>query len=304
LKRSNRLILLIGLFLAVVAFVGIVLIFNQPATPGGGGGGVPTELPTVYAKESIPLGTKITPENKDLLLETRTVKVTERDATAFPSVDILIGRTIRQDVGKGAQLTAAAFSTGRGTGLVTVDVPATQRAIAVQVDQVSGVGTLINTGDYVDLVVGITGDRFPVITIDPESDQITPVPGLNGTSVKILIQGLQVLGALLPPTPQQQGQEGQPAEGEPGTTLTGQQEIVILSVTAQQAELIKFAQMDGSITLVLRSSSDFRDPLDPTKVIIPDIAPTSGVILKTLVDEYGVLPPQLIETVLPARARP
>lgn len=304
MKRSNRLILLIGLFLAVVAFVGIVLIFNQPPTPGGGSGGVPTELPTVYAKESIPLGTKITPETKDLLLETRTVKVTERDATAFPSVDILIGRTVRQDVGKGAQLTAAAFSTGRGTGLVTIDVPPTQRAIAVQVDQVSGVGTLINTGDYVDVILGLTGDRFPVITIDPESNQITPVPGLNGTSVKVLIQGLQVLGVLLPPPPPQQGQEGQPAQGEPSTTLTGQQEIVILSGTAQQAELIKFAQMDGSITLVLRSSSDFRDPNDPTKVVIPDIAPTSGVILKTLVDEYGVLPPQLIETVLPARARP
>jgi hypothetical protein len=30
---------------------------------------------------------------------------------------------------------------------------------------------------------------------------------------------------------------------------------------------------------------------------------TTGIILKTLVDRYGVLPPELIETVLPEQPR-
>ena len=76
------------------------------------------------------------------------------------------------------------------------------RAIAVQVDQVTGVGTVIKTGDYVDMVAGVTGDKFPVITVNPADDSVTVVSGLNSTSVKILLQGMQVLGTLLPPAAQ------------------------------------------------------------------------------------------------------
>ena len=67
---------------------------------------------------------------------------------------------------------------------------------------------------------------------------------------------------------------------------------MILAVTPQQAEVIKFAQLDGQISLVLRSPKDFLDangaPLAPQ----PD--QTSGVILRTLIDNFGVLPPQVI----------
>ena len=190
--------------------------------------------------------------------------------------------------------------------VLNIEVPTGKRAMSVQVDQVSGVGTVIKTGDYVDMVVGIRADKFPVITTNPADNSFSVVAGINGTSVKLLLQGMQVLGTLLPPPPaQQQGQEGQPPpSGQPGTALTGQQEIVALAVDAQQAEVIKFAQMDGDISLILRSSGDFLDPttgqpIDPPP--LPDA--TTGVILKTLVDRYGVLPPELIETVLPAQAR-
>ena len=62
--------------------------------------------------------------------------------------------------------------------------------------------------------------------------------------------------------------------------------------------------MDGEISLILRSAEDFLDPatgqpIDPPP--LPDA--TTGIILKSLVDRYGVLPPELIETVLPAQAR-
>ena len=85
----------------------------------------------------------------------------------------------------------------------------------------------------------------------------------------------------------------------PATNLNGQQEIVILAVNAQQAEVIKFAQLDGSISLILRSVDDFLDPV--TGESIPVVVPptTTGIILKTLVETYGVLPPELVETVTP-----
>jgi Flp pilus assembly protein CpaB len=176
--------------------------------------------------------------------------------------------------------------------------------MAVQVDQVTGVGTLIKTGDYVDMVVGFTGDKFPVITLNSTDDTFTVVSGLNSTSVKALLQGMQVMGTLLPPPPAEDPNAPDDGTEDPSTGLTGQQQIVILSVDTQQAEVIKFAQLDGSISLVLRSPDDFIDPAtgEPLPVVTP--VTTTGIILKTLVDTYGVLPPELVETVLPAQESP
>ena len=64
MKRSNRLVLLVGVFLAIVAFVGILLI-----SQGDGRRTVrplpPTELPTVIATQDIPLGTAIRADQVD-----------------------------------------------------------------------------------------------------------------------------------------------------------------------------------------------------------------------------------------------
>ena len=65
------------------------------------------------------------------------------------------------------RITARTLSGGTQGQILDIEVPAGKRAITVEVDQVTGVGTTIKTGDYVDMVVGITGDRFPVITTNP-----------------------------------------------------------------------------------------------------------------------------------------
>jgi hypothetical protein len=113
------------------------------------------------------------------------------------------------------------------------------------------------------------------------------------------------MGTLLPPvappptteTPASPAPSG--GTSGPSTALNGQQEIVVLAVSAQQSEVLKFAQMDGNVTLALRSPADFIDPTTG-KPIPPTNAQTTGIILKTLIDSYGVLPPQVIQTVLPS----
>jgi Flp pilus assembly protein CpaB len=292
--------LLVGVFLAIVAFVA-VLFLRPGSTPQEQQ--VPTTAATVIATQDINLGARITAE----MVTIEDKPLTGRDADAFGDVSQVLGQTVREPVVAGAAITARTLSGGTAGQILDIRVPPGRRAMTVQVDQVTGVGTVIKTGDYVDMVVGFPPDAFPVITTNPVDDSFTVVSGLNARSVKVLLQGMQVLGTLLPPPPAQaQGQEGQPAQGETGTALTGQQEIVALSVDAQQAEVIKFAQIsgEGAISLILRSGDDFIDPetgqpIDPAP--LPD--PTTGIILKSLVDRYGVLPPELIETVLPAQAR-
>ncbi len=91
------------------------------------------------------------------------------------------------------------------------------RAIAVRVDQTSGVGTVIKTGDYVDSLIALTEEQFASITEDPANpDQVhRHEPGPKGATVKLILQGMQVLGTLLPPVaPADQ----QPAEGTPVAT--------------------------------------------------------------------------------------
>jgi pilus assembly protein CpaB len=293
LKRSNRLVLLVGVFLAIVAFVGILLLVRN-------NGETTTKPPTtgtvVVAIADIPLSGKI----KATDVENQTKDLTAILPGAFTDVSQVIGQTARQPVAIGAQVTADTLSGGTQGSLLNIETPPGMRSIAVQVDQVTGVGTVIKTGDYVDMIVGLSGDKFPVITVNPADDSVTVVSGLNSTSVKVLLQGMQVLGTLLPTPetapPADSGGGDNPSQ--PGTTLNGQQEIVILAVTVQQAEVIKFAQVDGSITLVLRSPDDFIDPTTG-EPITPIPAETSGVILKTLVDTYNVLPPTVVETVTP-----
>jgi pilus assembly protein CpaB len=287
LGRANRLILLIGILLAVVVFIAIVYLLGQNGGPSGPEA-TPTEQPTVFATVEIELGTKVTAD----MVETVDYPIDQRDATAFVDTSLVIGEIARQDIVAGAQLTSADFSSGGVQ--TTITVPPEQRAIAVQVDQITGVGTLIKNGDYVDMVVAIPPEQFPVISINPEDESVTVVTGLNNSSVKLILEGMQVLGTLLPPPPTDDA-----TTGDEGTALTGQQEIVILSATAQQTEIIKFAQQTSSISLVLRSVDDFRDP-ETGEELIPPPAGTSGIILKTLVDEYGVLVPELIEAIVPS----
>jgi hypothetical protein len=114
----------------------------------------------------------------------------------------------------------------------------------------------------------------------------------------MLLQNMQVVSTLLPPIDTTTNPQASPGTAA-GTNLNGQKEIVILAVTPQQSEVIKYAQVEGCISLVLRSPKDYVD--DAGNVTEPALDPTTGIILKTLVDEYGVLPPQIVEAILPKK---
>ena len=297
MRRSYRLVLLVGVFLAIVAFVGIVLLAGSPG-PGTGPGGQATPNPNgpvLVAIADIPMSTRIRADQ----VQVNTVPVTTILPGAFTDPSQVVGQVARQPVVSGSQITQQITNPQQGV-ITNITCPVTLRCMSLQVDQVSGVGTVIKTGDYVDMVVGITADKFPVITLNPADNSIQVLAGLNNTSVKLLLQGLQVMGTLLPPAaPPAAGASAPPTTSGGGpTTLNGQSQIVVLAVSAQQAEVLKFAQIDGQISLALRSPDDFIDPATG-QPLPPTTAETTGVTLKVLVDNYGVLPPELVQTVTP-----
>ncbi len=290
--------MLVGVFLAIIAFVGILLLTQDSSRPDAPAGPKTTGN-VVVATVDIPLSTRIKADQVTI----KELPLTAISVGAFQDPSQVIGQIARETVGSGAQITLATVGASQGGQITNIQCPVTQRCIAVQVDQLTGVGTVIKTGDYVDMIIGLA---IGIFTFNPVDSSVTVVAGLNETSVKVVLQGMQVMGTLLPPvaaTP-----EASPGTGgttTPGTALTDAQQIVVLSVTAQQAEVIRFAQISGTaplgaVSLVLRSTDDFIDPITNQPLVPVDVT-TTGVILKTLVTSYGVLPPELVETVTPSK---
>jgi pilus assembly protein CpaB len=286
LKRSNRLILLIGFFLAAVAFVAVVLLLGSGSGGGGGGGTEPAAATSTYivAAQDIPLGTVVT-EN---MVEEKVVKVADKPADAYTLKADAINKTTTTDALKGGKIGPQTFSTTTVNPDIARLLAPGKRAMSLEVSYIAGVGSLIKPGDRVDVVVEITGAQFPVVTVDPATDLPVAVAGLNPTSVKAIIQNLEVVGALLPAPPAVEGQpypSGPFSAGAPGTQL------VLLAVTAQEAEVLRFGQSDGSVTLILRSPEDEEAPDEKT----------TGITLRQLVDGWAVIPPQIIEAVEPKK---
>jgi pilus assembly protein CpaB len=289
LKRSNRLIFLIGILLAVVAGVGAFFLLQGPdGTPEA----TPAVTTVVEAAVDIPLGTRIVAG----MVVAKEYPLDTAPTGGYTQTSQVIGQTVRTDVAKGQMITTQTFTGSSGSVTeITPLIDSGKRAMAVRVDQTTGVGTLIKPGDHVDMVVAYTIQLYERTPEGTAETVLTPQK-----SVKVVLQNLEVLGTLLPPPDEDQAAEQPGATPEPGqqpgapTTLNDQQQIVIVAVDPQQAEVIKFAQAaepEAAITLILRSADDY------TAVDTP----TTGIILKLMVDNYGVLPP-LVD--IPARATP
>jgi hypothetical protein len=73
----------------------------------------------------------------------------------------------------------------------------------------------------------------------------------------------------------------------PGVNLE-EQKLLVLAVTPEQAEVVLFVRQTGVLDAILRS------PLDAGTTV-----ETAGVILTSLVDKYGILPPEIVQVPIP-----
>lgn len=277
MKRANRLLLVFGVVLAVVSFV-VVLAFGtfgqQPQQPAA-----VADVPVVVAAQNLTLGTAITAEM------VTTVTRTPADAVdTFRHPEDLTGLVVRRAVAQGAALTNEDFESSITVPELVRSIQPGLRAIAVPLSRVDSVGALLQPGDFVDVILtiqdvdglnptvinnpntsgSIGGDAPPYVSLDEF---------VNNTTVKVVVQNVQVLAALPPPAVDQSNLQQAPAEIVPDV-------VAILAVQPQQVEVIRFAQMDGHISLVLRSPSDFAQGQ----------VTTTGITLWELVNRWGVLP--------------
>jgi Flp pilus assembly protein CpaB len=282
-RRTSRLVLLLGIFLAALTFV-VVLLIGQPG-PGGPTTGQPTpppDQPTLLAAVDIPLGTVVTAE----MLTTQTLPVANRKAGVFGDPSEAIGQTTRVALLTGQQVGFNDFQ----HRAIPLTVAQGERAFAIQVNELTGVGNLVDVGDNIDLIISLSGGAFPVTQV-LDDGSVTVVAGINPLSVKLplLLQDVQIIGTIEQAAPAPaEGQGGQAPAASVPPFISGASKILILSVTPVQAEVLLFARTTGTLDVILRSPADAGVTVE-----------TSGVILKTLVDDYGVLPPEIVQVPIP-----
>jgi len=284
-RRTGRLVLLLGVFLAALVFVVVLLGGSRPGGGGGVAGASPTavtQVTVLTAAVDIPLGTIVKAE----MFTTKTLAVNLVEGSAYGDPSQAIGKTTRKAILLGQQVHATDFQ----NRAVPITVPQGRRAITIAVNQLTGVGNLLDVGDTVDLVISLRGDAFPVVQVLADGT-VTVVSGINPLSIKapLLLEDVQIIGTINPPPPPAPAAaQGQPAPSVAPQVNVDEQKLLVLAVTPQQAEVILFARTTGVLDAILRS------PLDAGTTV-----ETTGVILKTLVETYGILPPEIVQVPIP-----
>jgi Flp pilus assembly protein CpaB len=292
-KRSNRLVILVGVLLAVLAFVGIVILLNQQ---GGPPSGETTTVTVLVAIDDIAIGDPVTPD----MARTEEVDADAVEQTRLAAPSQLRGTPALVPIVAGEQMTAEKVGLVSVVGAIEPQLEPGEKAIAFQVDRVTGLDFLLVPGDHIDIV--IAQDVTPIQqTADSVAEQqdnadaparYEAVTGLsNVRTVKTIIQDRRVLYV-------SQTRVRAATTGTPSASATAQAQeapqidsvIIVFAGNDQDAELIKFAQRDlgevGPLSAVLRRTEDTAEGVeDPA---------TTGITLNLLVEEYGVPIPDII----------
>lgn len=317
-KRSNRLLILLGIIVAISGGVGAAVLAN-----GGGGGGasktpVPAVTPSatpeptvqvVVATRAINAGDTITAAMVGL----KSMTISERDALGsdtFTSVDQVVGKIAGADIASGKAIVASQdFLSQAGSVTdgkdIAGDITPGMVAVSMEVDQTNGVGTLIVPGDHVDIILSVYVDQLSITAQDSNSNSIS-LPGGSQVTTKMVIRNRRILATLLAPAA---ASEPTPASSFPAAIsaatpasvqFTDRQMIAIVEVMPEEAELIRWAQRmetEGSqnyidLSFALRSRADDN--------VAGSAADTTGITYYQLVQNYGVLPPDP-RAVIPAK---
>jgi len=292
-KRSNRLVILVGVLLAVLAFVGIVILLGQNTTS------TPVEARTVkvlVATENIDIGDPVTPD----VVEVKEVDPEAVTGTRFSDPSQLTGSPALYPILAGSQVSQESVGLGpRANICITCQLQPGERAIAFQVDRVTGIDFLVQPGDHIDIVyrteIQVLQPTADTVDASPgEQQRFEPVTGLEAApTVKTLLQNKRVLYVSATRIKSLVDASATPSPGQANTQTPAAIEtvIVIFAGTDADAEAIKFAQTDqsiiGPLTALLRSAGD------------DVIEETTGVTLKILVETFGIPIPDIIQVVLP-----
>ena len=295
MKRSNRLVILVGVLLAVLAFVAIVILLGQDRD-GTGGPAEPVTETVLVATRDIAIGDPVTSE----LVEEVAIDPEAVIQSPLRSVTQVSGQPALFAIPAGSQVTAEAIGLGDPLRVnIAAQLEPGEKAVTFQVDRVTGVDFLVKPGDSIDIVLSqsisvLQETADSAANTDPDSPtRFETVTGLeNQRTVKAILQDKRVLyvSSTRAIEPEQQDTNGDGEineEDAPPEQAVVDSVIIVFAGTDQDAEAIKFAQNDlsevGSLTAVIRHADDD----EPEE--------TLGLTIDQLVEVYGLRIPSIVE---------
>jgi pilus assembly protein CpaB len=231
----------------------------------------------VIARSDIPAGHELTAGDMDV------ASTQQPDKRAFSDLQSLTGKVTTMPIAKGTPFKTSHFPTD---SLIGQSLSAHERAVAIKVNEVIGVGGFIKPGDYVDVLLYIRANR--------ETGEIS--------SAQVVLTNVKVLayGELTRET--ETGQENvlnQPSQGKLGTSNsrsdTKQEKdsrSAILAVQDQDVSKLMLADSTGILRLALRGSSPraTTSTADNQFIRLQDVSQLSGVPISASSKNNAVLP--------------
>lgn len=311
MRGGSRILMIFGVFIIVLAGVGLYLYKVASTTSSSSNAPLtePTRLPeaaVVVAAIDIDAGTLIS--DTATLLEMKNIP--GEDFAADPDAyyknvnDLRNLKALNKLRGNDAIRKSDVGPAGLASKIPAAAAGQPQvRAFPIQVNNLTGVAGLVEPGDFVDVMASFSLDvttfrpGVPQAAATGETNQAVVEQLSNEGSVKVLLQDIQVIEIVKPadPQPTPEGQQAPPPEPEPtpaqqqvpvndsGVALQTGNWIMVIGVTDQQAEALRFALDRGiGISTLLRRAGDH------TK------EHTVGSTLRILIDHFGMPVPSSI----------
>lgn len=185
------------------------------------------QSPAVIAHQDIPASVRITP---DMLVVKNTPRTPLLPADAYTKVDELVGRVSRKFIPQGAPVAPSMIAPEGTTPGIEERIPEGYRAVAVKVDEATGVAYLLRPGSFVDVLVVM---------------DVKNAGRAKETVSRVILQRVKV-GAV--------GQTlGEETGGEDGANRV---KSVTLIVKEDDVPKLHLAQTKGRVTLAMRSEND------------------------------------------------
>jgi pilus assembly protein CpaB len=309
MRGGGRLFLLLGIVIAAAAAL-LLLFFLQPQgpTPEANAQLSPTPIvrvKVVTARLDLPANSIITDTRFLASDEIPEADFNAKKGEYFTNAVDLINKVTVNTLSANQPIRQSDVVDGGLSLIIPTAEPDQPRpkAIPFQVNSLTGIADLVTPGDFVDLVVTFDIERFyirPGLLFDPTTKTYNVTyteDKYTDSSTKTLAQNIQVLKLIYPkvepsgtPTavpagaPPPQNPDGSAVNTQanvgpvnPNDNLTAGNWVVILAVTDQEAELIRYSlQQSSGMALILRGRGD------------SNVENTLGVTLNVLVNEFGL----------------
>lgn len=316
MRGNGRLFIILGLGLAALAGLLAVLMFRG-ADSGKAIQNIAPPVKILVAAQDIPAYTVL----QDQLLVEQTVNSDQLKGTELTAKSQALGKASKVPLVKGQRLVKSDLA---DAGLSN-DIVKGKRAVAVPVDRLNALAGLMRPGDYIDVIFSVKVSLLYVLPTRPlELDTTTAAdrqtatlpadapadppayayPGDPGSRFKIqgaaakgdplakvVIQDVKVLRVNVAATGAAVPGQAAPTPTPKAAAASTPTDLVILELTDEQAELVKFILDNGaSYTFTLRATGDH------------EVANTAGITFDLLVTNYQLPAPKSVR--LPGDKQP